>query len=122
MKKIIKNIVLLITSLVLVYLFSGYSVKIYKFFYPFSGGAGISVWDLTPIFVLPLEYIFFISFIFTAFGDLKKYWWIGILLIPAAIFELYFDLAHIYIPIIIGLVGWAIGFILSKIIVRFNKA
>ncbi|MBI5729244.1 MAG: hypothetical protein HY983_03345 [Candidatus Magasanikbacteria bacterium] len=56
-----------------------------------------------------LSFIFFLTLLFTAFGDQKKYWWIGILLIPAALFEVYFDLAHIYFPIALGLLGWLVG-------------
>ena len=61
------------------------------------------------------SYIFFVLLVFTAFGDSKKYWWIGILLIPAVIFELYFDSERIYIPIVAGLLGWLIGFAIYKV-------
>ncbi|OGE82717.1 MAG: hypothetical protein A3B10_01670 [Candidatus Doudnabacteria bacterium RIFCSPLOWO2_01_FULL_44_21] len=64
---------------------------------------------------LPLAYMLFLFLFFTAFGDQKKYWWMGILLIPAVLFELYFDWQHIYIPIILGLVGWVIGYGIYKL-------
>lgn len=70
------------------------------------------------IFGVVLTYIFFLTLLFTAFGDAKKYWWIGVLLIPAVSFELYFDLAHIYFPIVLALLGWAIGFGISKLMKR----
>ena len=63
-----------------------------------------------------LAYIFFLALLFTTFGGPKKYWWIGILLIPAAAFEVYFDWSHIYFPIAIGLIGWLLGFGISKLL------
>src|SRR3989339_453237 len=55
------------------------------------------------------SYIFFLTLLFTAFGGTKKYWWIGIALIPAVLFEVAFDLQHIYFPVAVGLVGWLLG-------------
>lgn len=67
------------------------------------------------LFGIILTYIFFLTLIFTAFGGAKKYWWIGILLIPATAFELYFDLAHFYFPLALGLLGWALGLGIFKL-------
>ncbi len=58
---------------------------------------------------LTWSYIFFLTLLFTAFGGAKKYWWIGFALIPAVLFEVVFDLQHLYFPIAIGLVGWLVG-------------
>ena len=63
-------------------------------------------------------FIFFLTLLFTAFGGAKKYWWIGILLIPAALFEAYFDLPHIYFPAVLGVIGWFLGLLLFKIVNR----
>lgn len=65
--------------------------------------------DLRALSGLPLAYIFFLTLLFTAFGGIKKYWWIGIALIPAVLFEVAFDLRHLYFLIAIGLVGWLVG-------------
>ena len=65
-----------------------------------------------------LSYVFSVPFSFGLLGGSKKYWWIGILLIPAAAFEIYFDLAHIYFPIALGLLGWVIGWGISKALYR----
>jgi len=115
-KSAIKNIILLTISLFLIYLFTEYSVKLYKFFYPSSGSGSIGVLDFTQTVVLALEYIFFISLIFTAFGDKIKYWCIGLLSSPIIVLVLYIDWHYVYVPILIGLVGWVLGFIVSKII------
>lgn len=37
------------------------------------------------------------------------------LLIHAFTFEIYFDLEHIYFPIILGIIGWGIGFAINKL-------
>ena len=104
--KILKNILLIITALLFVYFFAYEFGKFYLNFYPDAGGSFL---DGTGIVGIPLAYIFFIILLFSAFGDVKKYWWIGILLLPAVLFEVYFDLIHIYFPIAIGIVGWLLG-------------
>jgi len=110
--KIIKNISILFLTLVLSYFTSVYFGSLYKYISHDNG-----TWiDLSSLLGIPIGYIFFLLLLFTAFGGSKKYWWIVILLIPAAIFELYFDLAHIYIPIVIGFMGWVIGFAISKLV------
>jgi hypothetical protein len=91
----------------------------YKFFYPLSGSGSIGVLDFTPVVVLPLEYLFFTIFLFTAFGDSNKYWWASLLSLPIIILVLYIDWEYIYVPVIIGLVGWLVGFAVSKVIVKF---
>jgi|SRR3989344_52865 len=60
-------------------------------------------------------FILFLIIIFVAFGGPRKYWWIAILLVPAAVFEIYFDLEHIYFPIALGLVGWSVGYLIAKL-------
>lgn len=120
---IITNLALLCLAIFFSYLFAGrFYDSIYSFIYGSSAGGLFIVYEKVAEFltVLVLSSIFFISLIFTAFGDSTKYWWVGILLIPAVAFELYFDLEHIYIPIAIGLIGWIIGFIVSKIVAKLK--
>lgn len=110
--KFIKNLLIVILTLVISYLVSPWAGNVYQYV---SNDPGTWV-DLRGVFGLPLAYIFFLTLLFTAFGDTKKYWWIGTLLIPALWFEIYFDLSHIYFPIALGLVGWLIGFGISKLL------
>ena len=117
--KIIKNIVLFILVFVFSIILSHWFGQMY--YSSLNITQGISSFIVSESvnyyitgFILAL--FLFVFLFFTAFGDSTKYWWIGILLIPAIIFELYFDLEHIYIPIVIGLIGWVIGFVISKII------
>ncbi|MBI5734175.1 MAG: hypothetical protein HY973_04530 [Candidatus Kerfeldbacteria bacterium] len=110
----IKKIGLLIIALLISVIFSSPAGGLYyKFF-----GPSTSFIDFTSLVGLPLSYIFFLTLILTAFGGTKKYWWIGILLIPAAAFEVYFDWGHIYFPITVGLIGWLIGLGIYKLLLH----
>lgn len=104
--KIIKNILILIIAVVISYFVSPFVGEFYDSIFPSITGSFIN-W--TPIVGLPLAYIFFLTLLFTAFGGAKKYWWIGIGLIPAVLFEVAFDLQHLYFPVAIGLVAWLVG-------------
>ncbi len=105
MKNILKNLGLLLLSSGGAYLLSPTLGSWYEKIFKDHGG-----WvNLSSLIGLPLAYIFFFTLLFTAFGGAKKYWWIGIALIPAVLFEVYFDLQHLYFPIAIGLVAWLVG-------------
>jgi len=122
LKKIVISFILLVLSIFFSYL-TGYFYKlIYVVVYGSSPSGIFFIYEeaikLLVIFILLL--IFYTSLFFTAFGGSKKYWWIGVLLIPAAIFEIYFDLEHIYIPIAVGLLGWGVGFGISKLIKKLG--
>ena len=105
--KILKNIIIFIVSCILSYNFAGLFGNFYLKVFPYeSAGSFING---TALIGLPLIYIFSITLLFIVFGDQKKYWWITIALLPAALFEVAFDLRHIYFPIAIGLIGWGIG-------------
>jgi hypothetical protein len=41
-------------------------------------------------------------------------------LLPAVLFEVAFDLLHIYFPIAIGLIGWALGRGINFVIKKTN--
>lgn len=119
-KFLVKNITILIIVLFISNYFSITATNLYDEFL----NSGSSFVNLDALVGFPLSYVFFLTLIFTAFGGDKKYWWIGILLIPAAIFEIYFDLEHIYFPITIGLVGWFLGFLTGQTLryLRFYKS
>jgi len=116
--KIIKNFIILIVSLLLSHFLAVYVGTLYNNLFPNVIGTG-------GIFMVPKEfgyyvigiiisYIFFLTLLFTAFGGKHKYWWIGILLIPAAVVEFYFDLSHIYVPILLALAGFLLGHLISR--------
>ncbi len=121
MKEFLKNVGIWILVLILTYFLSLYFGNFYIYFFPQTtawgvGDVGISDSTGKELIGLPLCYTFFLFLLFTAFGGTKKYWWIGIAIIPAAIFEIYFDLSHIYFPILLGLAGLALGLGISKIL------
>ena len=105
--KILKNIMFFAVICLISYNFAGLFGKFYLVVFPYETAG--SFLDGTALIGLPLIYIFFLSFIFTAFGDKNKYWWVGILLLPAVLFEVVFDFRHIYFPIIVGLTAWFLG-------------
>lgn len=110
--KILNKIVVLFATLVVAYFTSPMVGDLYKLFFP---GSASSYVNMSSLIGLPISYIFFLILLFSLFGDEKKYWWIGILLIPALAFELYFDLEHIYFPIILGIVGWLLAQAILKL-------
>ena len=112
----LKNVFIAIIVFVISYLISPWAGNVYQYITHDPG-----TWtDLRSVFGLPLAYIFFLTLLFSSFGDKYKYWWIGILLIPALWFEVYFDLPHFYFPVLLGLLGWGIGFGISKLLTKKN--
>jgi|GEM_PF-2367212 hypothetical protein len=115
----LKNVGILGLTFVLSILLYYPFYSLYPFLFTSARVGGLfMVWEEIAMitFGAILAYIFFLPLLFTAVGGLKKYRWIGILLIPAAAFEVYFDWSHIYFPIIVGLVGWGVGWGVAKFI------
>jgi len=73
----------------------------------FGFDLGILVW-------IAFLYIFFITMFLTVLGGRHQYWWIGIFLVPAILFELTIDPLHIFFPIILGLIAWGLGTMANK--------
>jgi len=61
-------------------------------------------------------FIFLNSFLLTAFGFGKKYIWMGVALLPALAFVLYFDLPRIWFYMLVGGAGWIIGYGIEKLL------
>ena len=121
-KNVILNLVLLGIAVFFSYYFSGYLYDpIYSLIYGKSDGGFFAIYVQAAKFlaILILSFIFSTILLFTAFGASRKYWGIGILLIPAGLIEIYFGWNQIYIPIFIGLVGWLIGFAISKLVRKY---
>jgi len=85
------------------------------FVFTFSGVGAQQMIGIVPAFVL------FMFFLFTAFGGKKKYWWVGILLLPVVWFVWKFDLAHWYFYVGLALAGWIVGWIIGKLISSFRR-
>lgn len=118
-----QKLILSIVIIVLAYLSGGIFGKVYLLFFDKVNTGVMSIPKSAVQYIIgwPLAYIFLSTLLFTAFGGIKKYWWIGILLVPAVLFELYFDWIHLYFPIAIGLVGWGLGFGVEKSLKMIKK-
>jgi chromate transport protein ChrA len=121
---VIKKICTFILVLVLSILFANYFGKIYDSSFAVAHGfSSFIVSSKTEEFLdgLPLAYVLLTTLLYSIFRNPSKYWWMGILLIPAAAFEVYFDWQHIYIPIALGLIGWLLGIGISKLVFSQNR-
>ena len=107
------NLLLVLLSGFLGWYFSYEFGELYDYFFD-AGGSWV---DLTSVSGLPLAYVFFLTFLLTAFWQGQRiyyYIWLGVLLISPVIFELYFDLPHVYFPLALGIAGWLIGWLLAQ--------
>ena len=110
--KILKNVSLVVVVCFFSFIASPLGGKLYELAFPKTDiGAGYY-----GLIGMPLVYIFLLTLVFTAWGGTKKYWWIGIGLVPVAIVELYLDPNRIYFPILLGLLGWFIGWGIQKLL------
>lgn len=71
-----------------------------------------------PILGFPLALIFFLAILFSAIGKDKWKKWLYWSLVLPFLFELIFDLSHIYIPITLALIGYGIGLGVRKLLRR----
>ncbi len=115
--KILKNIGLLVGSIVLALLFGYYFGAIYFRFFPYYGG----FFSFGPSFDqfligLPAAYLSFLFFLFTAFGDHHKYYWAGIAAIPVILLLIDADTTYLFIHIPFPIIGWLIGWGINKLI------
>jgi|SRR3989344_2022654 len=111
--KIFKNVIILVAILVLTKTLS-YSVG--DWFAGFFGESRGSWIDGTALLGLIPTFLFFSMFLFTAFGDRYKYYWIGVLMLPVLWFVIKLDLAHWYFYLALALIGWGIGWVVNRMI------
>lgn len=113
----INKFVLFLVSIFLTAISASVFGKIYDKLYPLpSGFAGFIVGSFWSSFLRGVDsaYIFFLTFLFTAYGGNKRYLYLMILLIPAILFQFYFGDVPIYYPIAVFALGLVSGFLLSK--------
>lgn len=79
---------------------------------------GFFGFDLGVLIWMVLTYGFFVTAFLTALGGRRKYWWIGISLIPAILFEVVLDPLHIYFPIILGVIAWGLGTMAHRVLTK----
>ena len=116
--KILKNIGLLILSLAVPYFFSENFLSLYQYFWPPQSTDGFfaAYSALADVMIgFFIGFIFSPIVLFTALGDNQKYWWTGILLLPAVWFVVKFDLAHWWFYVLLAFAGWLIGFGINRL-------
>jgi hypothetical protein len=117
MNKILKNILLIVATLVLSYFTAEYFGKIYDYFSPLydSSFFPLSKEILISMAGLPFAYTFFTIILFKLFGAGNKNKCIGWLLVPPFLFFASGDLKHIYLPIVLALISLGLATILRKV-------
>jgi hypothetical protein len=118
MKPVYRNILLLILVIVTAHFTAHVFANLYDRL--LLGDRSFSKGALDYLFGVPLSYTFFLVFLFTALGSLKKYWWMGILLVPAAVAEWYLEKEHLWFPIALAVVGWGLGWLLRFLYLKFT--
>jgi len=110
--KILKNILLICIVILVSLLFAQSVGEIYADMFD-DHGFGVAAAGLAGI---PITYILLTTLLFAAFGGAKKYWWMGISLIPAVFVVFYLDWYHWYFWIAVGFLGWLVGFGIQKLL------
>ena len=110
--KILKNILLICIVILVSLLFAQSIGEIYADMFNAHGS-----WvNAVAIAGFPTVYILLTTLLFAAFGGAKKYWWMGISLIPAVFVVFYLDWYHWYFWIAVGLLGSLVGFGIQKLL------
>ena len=115
--RIFKNFLIIFVAIFLSFVFAQNVGEIYADMFD-DHGFGVAAAGLAGI---PMIYIFLIALSFITFGDTKKYWWMGISLIPAAFVIFYLDWYHWYFWLAVGFLGWLVGFGVQKLLARSGK-
>ena len=124
--KILKNIILLVIALVGAYFTAEWFGVLYTKLIGVTQAHGLGAFwgseDLLNLSsgIIP-AFVAYLTVLFTAFGGKKKYWWVGILLLPVLWFVWKFDLAHWYFYVGLALAGWIVGWIIGKLISSFRR-
>lgn len=113
-----KNILFFILVLVLSLVTAPYFGSWYDKFSPQYGGWITSNSDAISFAGFFVAFVFFQTLFFGFLGiKANKYWFI-IPMIPVVLLWLGADFVHIYIPIILALIGFSLAWLLRKIFVR----
>ncbi|MBI5457029.1 hypothetical protein HY969_04810 [Candidatus Kaiserbacteria bacterium] len=111
---------IILLSYILAYYLSWHVGALYFSVFPGLLGGGFFPDDAARSFIgIPIALVVFVAFCITFLGGKHKYWWIGISLIPAILFEIVIDPLHIYFPIILGLIAWGLATIAHKTLKKY---
>lgn len=116
-----KNIWGLVLAVILSKITAPYFGGFYNKFYPQSGDWIYSVADAISFAGFLIAYIFFIFFVFEIINSAnKKKWFFGSLL-PVFVFYLIGGINFLYFPVLVGLVGFVLAFIIRKIVAKIRR-
>ena len=116
-----KNILLFVLVLVISLATAPYFGGWYDKFSPHYGSWTYSKEDSVFFTGFVLNYIFFTPFIFELLGKGNKKKCIIGLIVPPTLLWIFADIYYIYIPISLGLVGFALAKLISIIISKLKK-
>lgn len=113
------RLLIIFASYALSYFLAVYFGYIYAIFTSDSLGGSFIPSDAAQWIVgLPLALIGFVIFLLHTVGGKNVWWWAGISLIPAILFEVFLDPFHIYIPALVGLIAWGLGTLANKTLTK----
>ena len=117
----VTRLTLIVLSFVLAYYLSWLFGALYlSIFSDIIGGTGFFPADAARSLIgAAAALITLVIFSITTVGGRNMYWWIGIALIPAILFEALIDPLHIYFPIFLGLITWSLARIAHKALNKF---
>ena len=118
-----KNILLFVLVLVISLATAPYFGALYDRFSPQQGSTfwGLDENDALSFVGFFVAYVFFTPFIFELLGKGNKKKWIIGLIVPPTLLWIFADIYYIYIPISLGLVGFALAKLISIIISKLKK-
>ncbi len=115
MKNFLKNTLLFVAVLIISYFLSDIFGNWYDKFSPqYDNTRGVSKDILISLVGVPLAYIFFVPIFFES--SKIKFW----LLLPAILYFVAGDFNHIYIPIILAIAGFVLGYLIRKLIIKIR--
>lgn len=119
MREIFKGVWLFVVAIIVSYVTASYFGVVYDYFAPQHDSLFGAPKEITNLIVgFPFAYTFFIVLLFQAFSVKHKQRWLMVLLAPIGLLWLLGDLAHIYLPLILGLLGWVLGAGIHRLIYR----
>ncbi len=118
-----KNVLFFILVLVLSLVTAPYFGSVYNLFSPQESSAfwGLDQSENISFAGFFVAFVFFQTLFFGFLGIKANKKWFIIPMIPVALLWLGADIAHIYIPIILSLIGFSLAWLIRKIFVRHHN-
>lgn len=107
---------LIVISYVFSYIFfARYFGNVYAYFFPEAISSSIVPSTIGAWMVgIPLSTIFLLTLLIHASGKKHAWAWIIIPLLPAILFQIAFDILHLYVPLLLGVFAWWLGTVANK--------